>query len=96
MPCIKDGALQYEMTLKYSLANAKKEMHTTHLQLMQLSALTITSLTSLFAALIGVLFSISIISIRILKTKGQIISDRQSLFISIWILLVSNARDDGI
>ena len=27
----KDGGLQYEM--KYSLANAKKEMHITHLQL---------------------------------------------------------------
>ena len=32
----------------------KKEMHTTHLQLMQLLQLAITSLTFLFAALIAV------------------------------------------
>ena len=45
-----EGGLQYDM--KYSLANAKKEMDSlTHLQLMQLA---ITSLTSLFTALIAV------------------------------------------
>ena len=38
-------------SMKYSLANMKKEMHTTHLQLMQLA---ISSLTSLFAALIAI------------------------------------------
>ena len=48
----KDGDLQHEW--KYSLANMKKEMQTTHLQLMQLLQLAITSLTSLFAALFAV------------------------------------------
>ena len=45
----KDGGFHYEM--KYSLANTKKEIHKTHLQLMQLLQFAITSLTSLFAAL---------------------------------------------
>ena len=48
----KDSGFQYEMI--YLLANTKKEMHATHLQLMQLLQLAITSLTSLFAALIAV------------------------------------------
>ena len=45
----KSGGFQYNM--KYLLANVRNEVHTTHLQLMQLA---ITSLTSLFAALITV------------------------------------------
>ena len=48
----KDGGFQYKM--KYSLANTKKEMHTTHLQVMQLLQLSIISLTSLFTALLTV------------------------------------------
>ena len=48
----KDDGFQYEM--KYSLANIKQEMHTTHLQLMQLLQFAITSLTSLFSTLITV------------------------------------------
>ena len=41
--------------MKYSLANMKKEMHTTQFRLMQLSQqLTITSSTYLFATLITV------------------------------------------
>ena len=48
----KDGGFQYEM--KYLLANTKKEMHTTHLQLMQLLHLAITSLTFVFATLLTV------------------------------------------
>ena len=40
--------------MKYLLANPKKEMHMTYLQLMQLLQLAITSLTSLFTALIAV------------------------------------------
>ena len=49
----KDGDLQYKM--KYLLANAKKEMHMTHLQINAIILqLAITSSTYLFAALISV------------------------------------------